>query len=117
MLARSLPSLAALGLAALCAGTAAAAPFHILGFDDMSCQAWVRSKGDPEQRALYIAWVRGVVSGHNYALQSQQVAPISAGTVENYVQRYCSSNPRAEVSEAAFRLTDQFSGRNQPIRK
>ncbi|MEI2740175.1 MAG: hypothetical protein V9F01_15480 [Chitinophagaceae bacterium] len=45
----------------------AAVPLKIVGFDDMSCRAWSASKADAEQRALYVSWVRGVLTGHNYA--------------------------------------------------
>ena len=111
----SLPALLLVGL--LAAGSVSAAPLKIVGFDDMSCPAWVKSKDDAEQRARYIAWLRGFLSGHNYASQSQQVSAISSGTVELYVNRYCSENPRGEFSTAALRLSDQFSGRNVPIGK
>jgi hypothetical protein len=96
---------------------ASAAPVKLVGFDDMSCQAWVKSKEDLDQRKLYIAWIRGLLSGHNYAHQSQQVSAISNGTVEQYVNRYCSEKPLGEFSDAALRLSDQFSGRNAPITK
>jgi hypothetical protein len=88
-----------------------------LGFDDMSCRAWSASKDDAEQRALYVAWVRGVLTGHNYANQSQQVSAISSGTVEQHVNRYCTEKPLGKFSDAAFRLSDQFSGRNTAITK
>ncbi|HMV04472.1 MAG TPA: hypothetical protein PKA30_02885 [Accumulibacter sp.] len=95
----------------------AAVPTKILGFEDMSCRAWVASRSDAEQRALYVAWLRGVLTGHNYANPSQQVATISPATVEQYVNRYCSEKPATQFSDAAFRLSDQFSGRNAPITK
>lgn len=98
-------------------GAAHAAAQNVLGLDDMSCTAWSRSRDDAEQRAAYIAWLRGFLSGHNYALPAQQVSTISSGTIENYVSRYCSTTPNGNVSDAAMRLSDQFSGRNQPVRK
>ncbi|MEF8714454.1 MAG: hypothetical protein V5B39_12985 [Accumulibacter sp.] len=101
-------------LAALSAANAAV-PLKIVGFDDMSCRTWSASKDDTEQRALYVAWVRGVLTGHNYANQNQQVSAISSGTVEQYVNRYCTEKPLGQFSDAALRLTDQFSGRNTAI--
>lgn len=98
-------------------GAASAAPIKLLGFDDMSCTAWVSSKNDAEQRASYLVWMRGVLSGHNYAQPSQQVSSISSGTIEMFVDRYCRSNPKDSFSDAVFRLSDQFSGRNQPVKK
>ena len=99
------------------AGTGAAAPLKLLGFDDMSCAAWNDSKDDQDLRNSHVVWVRGFLSGHNYAQQSQQVSSISSGTIELYVNRYCAQNPKDTFSDAAMRLSDQFSGRNQPIRK
>ncbi len=104
-------------LAALLATGADAAPVKIVGFDDMSCRAWVKSKDDADQRKIYLAWIRGVLTGHNYANQNQQVAVISSGTVENFVDRYCVEKPQGEFSDAALRMSDRFSGRNEAITK
>ena len=103
--------------AVLVATSAIAAPIKTVGFDDMSCRAWVKSKDDGEQRKIYLAWIRGVLTGHNYANQSQQVSSISTGTVENFIDRYCVEKPAGEFSEAALRMSDKFSGRNAPISK
>ncbi|MDR2837496.1 MAG: hypothetical protein LBV49_02840 [Azonexus sp.] len=94
-----------------------AAAQNILGFDDMTCAAWSASKNDPDQRAVHIAWLRGFLSGHNYALPKQQVSAISSGTIENFITRYCQSHPTGSFADGIMRLSDQFSGRNQPIRK
>lgn len=91
-----------------------AAPLSVLGLDDMSCAAW-KKKIDPELREPYIQWVRGFLSGHNYANQSKQVAEVSSGTVAMFVDRYCADHAAATVSEAAMRMSDQYSGRNSPI--
>ena len=106
-----------IAIAALAAGTAEAATQNILGFDDMSCSAWNKSKSDSDQRAAYIVWIRGFLSGHNYALPGQQVSTISSGTIEVNLNNYCSATPAGSISDGAMRLSDQFSGRNQPIRK
>ena len=103
--------------AALIATGAIAAPVKTVGFDDMSCRAWVKSKDDGELRKTYLAWIRGVLTGHNYANQGQQVSSISSGTVENFVDRYCVEKPLGEFSDAALRMSDKFSGRNEPISK
>lgn len=97
--------------------SATAAPLNLLGFDDMSCAAWNKSKDDADQRAAYILWIRGFLTGHNYALPNQQVSSISGGTVEIQINRYCSRYPTGQFSDAAMRLSDEFSGRNQPIKK
>jgi len=94
-----------------------AAPIKTLGFDDMSCRAWIQSKDDVEQRKVYLAWIRGVLTGHNYANQRQQVSVISNGTVENFVNRYCTEKPLGDFGDAALRMSDAFSGRNEAITK
>lgn len=106
----------AVGMSA-CVGSGAVQAQNILGFDDMSCAAWSKSKEDPDQRAAYVVWVRGFLSGHNYALPKQQVSTISSGTIENHINRYCTTTPNGTFSDGAMRLSDQFSGRNQAIRK
>lgn len=113
------PSLSACFLASalLCSFTASAAPLKVVGFDDMSCRAWISSKDDAEQRKLYVAWIRGVLTGHNYANQRQQVSAISSSTVENFVNRYCREKPQGDFGDAALRLSDNFSGRNEAITK
>ena len=117
-MSKIVPPLHALLLAAALTPThASAAPVKIVGFDDMSCSAWVKSKDDAEVRGNFLAWARGVLTGHNYANQNQQVSSISSGTVENFVNRYCVEKPAGDLSEAAFRMADKFSGRNQAITK
>lgn len=101
----------------LVAGASPAAPLNVLGFDDPSCTAWSKAKDDPDQRAAYVVWMRGFLTGHNYALPGQQVSTISSATLETYVNRYCARSPGGTFSDAVMRLSDEFSGRNQPIRK
>ena len=96
---------------------AAALPVKVLGVEDMSCEAWKKSSKDEDERKLLLMWIRGVLTGHNYANQSQQVSAVSNGTVENFVDRFCVEKPGAELSEAAFRMSDRFSGRNKAITK
>lgn len=110
-------ALAVLALFVLGLSSARAEPLKTLGFDDMSCQTWKQSKDDTDQRALYIAWIRGLLTGHNYARPSQQVSTISSGTVEQWVNRYCNDNPASSFSDAALRLSDQYSGRKSAITK
>jgi hypothetical protein len=91
-----------------------AASLKLLELDDMSCSAWKKQTA-PELREPYVQWVRGFLSGHNYANQSKQVAEVSSGTVAAFVDRYCSEHSAATVSEAAMRMSDRYSGRNAPI--
>ena len=91
-----------------------AAQLRVLGLDDMSCAAW-KKMVDPELRAPYINWVRGFLTGHNYANQSHQVAEISSDTVAMFVDRYCAEHAAATVTDAAMQMSDRYSGRNSPI--
>lgn len=92
-----------------------AAQLKMLELDDMRCAAWKATKSDPELREPYVQWVRGFLSGHNYANQSAQVSDVSRGTVEAFVDRFCNENAGKSVSEAAMRMSDRYSGRNAPI--
>ncbi len=103
--------------AVLASGPSPAAGTNLLGFDDMSCGQWIHSKDDPDLRSSYVVWVRGFLSGHNYALPAQQVATFSSGTLELKVNQYCARNPGGSFGDAAMRLSDELSGRNKPIRK
>lgn len=97
------------------APAASAASLKMLELDDMRCAAWKATKSDPELREPYVQWVRGFLSGHNYANQSAQVSEVSRGTVELFVDRFCNENAAKSVAEAAMRMSDRFSGRNAPI--
>jgi len=108
-------ALLAFGLCVSLAGAAQAAPVRIVGFDDMSCTAWKKSKDEGELRKTYVVWIRGVLTGHNYARPSQQVSVVSNGTVENFVDQYCRETPQGDFGEAALRMSDRFSGRNEAI--
>jgi hypothetical protein len=113
MRVRTVLILAVLGGLAATTG-ARAAPIKLLGLPDMSCNAWKATKGETERREPYLQWVRGFLSGHNYASPSAQVAEVSAGTVEVFVDRYCAEHAGATVAEAAMRMSDRYSGRNTP---
>lgn len=97
------------------AGASLAQQTKLLGFDDMSCAAW--SRADTDQRAAYVTWARGFLSGHNYARPAQQISAISAGSVEYQINRHCSENRASDIVTATMRLADRFSGRNAPITK
>lgn len=101
-------------LATLLATHIHAAPLKLLGLDDMSCQTWINSKTEPEERRIYIAWARGFLSGHNYANQRQQVTDVSSGTIAGFADRFCRENSKASFADALFRMSDDFSGRGGP---
>ena len=104
-----------LACAVLLAGPATASGLKVLGFDDNSCQAWVKSKEEPDVRREYVSWARGFLSGHNYANQRQQVSEVSRSTVEMFIERFCREKPAAQFTEAVYRMSDQYAGRSGPI--
>ena len=53
----------------LLAPPAQAAPLNVLGLDDPSCKAWQTGANDGDLRAQQLAWLRGLLTGHNYARQ------------------------------------------------
>lgn len=85
----------------------------IHGFDKMSCQDWFGSEGNPDVRQQYISWIRGVVTGYNYANPGDQV---DAGRMPSdfglgiYVDNYCHSLHATSVSGAAFALIAERRG-------
>ena len=115
---KKVPLLASLLLSvALIGPNASAAPLIIVGLDDMSCRAWSKAKEDSDLHKTHLAWIRGMLTGHNYANQSQQVSAMSNGTIENFVDRFCIDHPQGDFGSAALRMSDRFSGRNQAISK
>jgi len=86
----------------------------IHGFDKMSCADWLGSDGNPDVRALYVAWVRGVVTGYNYANPNDQVAPgrmPSDFGLAIFIDNFCLSRRATSVAGAAFALiADRHGG-------
>lgn len=89
----------------------------VLGLDDMSCAAWKQTKSDPDLRQPYFDWARGFLSGHNYGQPSTPVSVISNGTIGVFVDRHCAEKPTSSVDIALMRMSDQYSGRNAPIKR
>ncbi|MBK8892346.1 MAG: hypothetical protein IPN75_19295 [Dechloromonas sp.] len=82
----------------------------------MSCAAWV-AQDDPSRGSVVVQDPR-TPDRPQHGEQSQQLSSISSATIENFVnQSYFTQKLGGQFSDAAFRLSDQFSGRNQPIKK
>lgn len=85
----------------------------IHGFDKMSCDDWLGSESNADVRQQYIAWIRGVVTGFNYANPGDQVG---AGRMPSdfgltiFVDNYCHTQRNASVSAAAFALIAERRG-------
>ncbi|HEX8957147.1 MAG TPA: hypothetical protein VF798_12765 [Burkholderiaceae bacterium] len=79
----------------------------IHGFDKMSCEDWLGSEDHAEVRQQYVAWIRGVVTGYNYANPGNQVSdgrmPSDFGLAV-FVDNYCHSKRATSVAGAAFAL-------------
>jgi hypothetical protein len=85
----------------------------IFAFQDASCGAWSKSKGNQVLRAQYDFWIRGFVSGHNYADPSRQVTELPASTgLYAYLDRYCNDNPSLTFVGGALQLVQDL---RQPV--
>ena len=92
-----------------------ARPTNVIGFDDMSCGAWAASEATPLHRDTYVFWIRGFLSGHNYANQAHQTPVVSNSTIVLYVDKYCKENPLNQFAGAAFKLSDELAQRSRPL--
>lgn len=92
----------------------------IHGFDKMSCDDWLSSEGNDEVRGQYIAWIRGVVTGYNFASPDEQVAlghmpgDFSLGI---FVDIYCRNHRSATIAGATFALIDQRRGNSSSVQE
>lgn len=85
----------------------------IHGFDKMSCDDWAASKEDEATRAMYIAWMRGIVTGYNYANPDNQVAlgrMPGDFTLGLFVDSYCRQHRTQSFAGAVFELIQQKRG-------
>ena len=96
---------------------APSASSRVLGLPDMTCAAWSKTRSDSESRQPYIDWARGFLSGHNYGQPGSAVSVVSNGTIASFVDRHCVEKSASSVDVALMRMSDQYSGRNAPIRR
>ena len=84
---------------------------NIFSFEDASCNAWIKSAGNKGLRAQYLFWIRGFVSGHNYANQSRQIAVGSlpeSDALYQYLDQFCRDNPKSSFVGGVITLVDQL---------
>src|SRR4029077_4665559 len=84
---------------------------NIFWFEDASCAAWVKSSGNKALRAQYEFWIRGFVSGHNYARPSRQVKVgefPGSDALQQYLDQYCRENPKTSCVGGAIQLVEQL---------
>ena len=75
--------------------------------DSASCSAWLNYAGNKLVRAHYEFWVRGFVSGHNFANPAHQVkldAFPASDALYRYLDEYCRSNPQRTFVDGTIRL-------------
>jgi hypothetical protein len=90
----------------------------IFSFEDISCAAWTRSRGDEFLRAQYGTWFRGFVSGYNFGNPANQVhlgAMPDPAAVERYVDKFCRDNPLLSFVAAAVPLVQEIREFRVPI--
>jgi hypothetical protein len=85
----------------------------IHGFDKMSCEDWLSSEGNDDVHGQYIAWIRGIVTGYNFANPDNQVAlgrMPGDFTLGLYVSSYCRNHKSTTIAGAAFELIAERRG-------
>jgi hypothetical protein len=92
-------------------GARAQAPIALMSFQDASCGAWIESAGNEADRAQYRYWVRGFVSGHNFAnpehqVRLQRMPDNEALTL--YIDKFCGDTPLLPFTSAAFQLVKEL---------
>ncbi len=89
----------------------------IFSFDDISCAAWTRSRGDPALRTVYGTWFRGFVSGYNFGNSANQVllnAMPDPAAVTDYVDKFCRDNPQLAFVAAVIPLVQEIREHRVP---
>ena len=84
---------------------------NIFWFDDASCSAWSKSANNKGLRMQYESWVRGFVSGHNYASPARQVKVGKLpGSLElnQLLDAYCKDNPTEPFVGGAIQLVEDL---------
>ena len=104
---------AALLLACLTPATGAAQKqqINIFWFDDASCSAWSKAANNKGLRMQYESWVRGFVSGHNYASPGRQVkVGTLPGSLElnKFLDAYCKEHPTQSFVGGAIALVEDL---------
>jgi hypothetical protein len=83
----------------------------VMGFQEDSCDAWMASIDNEGERAQYRYWIRGFVSGHNFANSEHQVRvqrmPDNV-VLTSYLDKFCTEHPRLPFTTAAFRLVQEL---------
>jgi hypothetical protein len=84
---------------------------NVFWFDDASCGAWSKSANNKGLRMQYESWVRGFVSGHNYASPGRQVKigklPGSL-QLNQFLDAYCKDNPAQSFVGGAIQLVEDL---------
>ena len=84
---------------------------NIFWFDDASCSAWSKSASNKALRLQYESWVRGFVSGHNYANPARQVkigALPGSAQLNQVLDTYCKDNPTQSFVGGAIMLVEDL---------
>jgi hypothetical protein len=101
--------LIAVGLLSI--GAHAQTAIAVMGFQEDSCGAWMESAGNEGDRAQYQYWVRGFVSGHNFANPEHQVRlqrMPDNDALTSYIDKFCAENPVLPFTSAAFQLVREL---------
>jgi hypothetical protein len=94
--------------------TAQAQQFYVSGEGATSCGTYLehrRTQGDT-QSYVYVTWVRGFLSGYNFATIGKQVnlGPSTKDTILAYLDTHCRNNPLHVVASGAIQFAKDLGG-------
>lgn len=81
--------------------------YSVYSFSETPCGVWEQTKEQPRKREIYIYWIRGFVSGFNYAHPFKALEPNKMpdnASLSLFVDKHCRDNPLGDFIAAAFEL-------------
>ena len=100
-------------LMALSVAGASAQTTLVMGEGQVSCGTYLQDRRNAKttQDYVYATWVRGFLSGFNFATQGKQVSGgTEPATILAYLDKYCRDNPLHFLAGGAFSLVKDLGG-------
>jgi hypothetical protein len=87
-------------------------PTTVTGEGTVGCGEYLedRRKNNKAQDYAYATWLRGFISGFNFATRGKQITGVSApATLLAYMDKYCRDDPLGTVAGGAFNLAREMA--------
>lgn len=91
-----------------------ASAYYIWGTGEDSCSEYIgaigeyRHRGNPTDHRAHINWIKGFITGINWAKDSDVAKDLDEEAVANWVDGYCRENLSSTVAEAAAALVTAY---------